>query len=159
MESVAFATRRSEVRIHLGSTNSPGRLIHKGSISLPQRLDDHFAMHRLVWDLRCPPRTVVRNEQKLGRAMVERAADQLAAVHGADHVLGGMCRIAAHIESRHLVLMPDGSERPLPLDDKRASEAVLHGLPDPELAAYVRAEELGQGSGAEPLSIAAMRRA
>ena len=33
----------------------------------------------LVWDLREPPRSVVRSEQKLGRAVVERAAGQLAA--------------------------------------------------------------------------------
>jgi stearoyl-CoA desaturase (delta-9 desaturase) len=33
----------------------------------------------LVWDLRSPPEEVVRNERKLGRAVVEKVAQQLAA--------------------------------------------------------------------------------
>ena len=40
----------------------------------------------LVWDLRSPPAPVVRSEQRLRRAVVERAADQLAASFQVGHV-------------------------------------------------------------------------
>lgn len=40
----------------------------------------------LVWDLRCPPARVVRSEQKLRRAVVERAAGQLAASFQVQHI-------------------------------------------------------------------------
>ena len=38
-----------------------------------------LAAARLVWDLRSPPSSVVRSEQRLRRVVVERAAGQLAA--------------------------------------------------------------------------------
>ncbi len=38
-----------------------------------------FSWVGLVWELRTPPRSVVYNEQKLGRVIVERAATELAA--------------------------------------------------------------------------------
>ncbi len=40
----------------------------------------------LVWDLRSPPAPVVRSEQKLRRAVVERAAGQLAASFQVEHI-------------------------------------------------------------------------
>ncbi len=40
----------------------------------------------LVWDLRSPPAPVVRSEQKLRRAVVERAAGQLAASFRVEHI-------------------------------------------------------------------------
>ncbi len=46
----------------------------------------------LVWDLRKPPEQIVRNEQKLGVAVINRAAEQLAAHFNSD-------RIAAAIAS------------------------------------------------------------
>src|SRR5581483_8978164 len=46
----------------------------------------------LVWDLRAPPEQVLRNEQKLGVAVINRAAEQLAAHFNSD-------RIAAAIAS------------------------------------------------------------
>ena len=47
----------------------------------------------LVWDLRAPPPDVVRSEQRLGRAVVERAAGQLAASFQIE-------RIAAELRAR-----------------------------------------------------------
>jgi stearoyl-CoA desaturase (delta-9 desaturase) len=40
----------------------------------------------LVWDLRSPPAPVVRSEQRLRRAVVERAAGQLAASFQVEHI-------------------------------------------------------------------------
>jgi stearoyl-CoA desaturase (delta-9 desaturase) len=40
----------------------------------------------LVWDLRSPPTPVVRSEQRLRRAVVERAAGQLAASFQVEHI-------------------------------------------------------------------------
>jgi stearoyl-CoA desaturase (delta-9 desaturase) len=40
----------------------------------------------LVWDLRSPPASVVRSEQRLRRAVVERAAGQLAASFQVEHI-------------------------------------------------------------------------
>jgi stearoyl-CoA desaturase (delta-9 desaturase) len=40
----------------------------------------------LVWDLRSPPAPVVRSEQRLRRAVVERAAGQLAASFRVEHI-------------------------------------------------------------------------
>ena len=40
----------------------------------------------LVWDLRCPPGRVVHSEQRLRRAVVERAASQLAASFQIEHI-------------------------------------------------------------------------
>jgi len=45
-----------------------------------------LAAARLVWDLRSPPRPVVRSEQRLRRAVVERAAGQLASSFQVDQI-------------------------------------------------------------------------
>jgi stearoyl-CoA desaturase (delta-9 desaturase) len=40
----------------------------------------------VVWDLKMPPRTVVRNEQRLGSRVIERAAAQLAASFNTERI-------------------------------------------------------------------------
>jgi len=45
-----------------------------------------FAALGLVWGLRTPPQSVVRNEQKLGRVVVEKAASELAASFQIDRI-------------------------------------------------------------------------
>jgi stearoyl-CoA desaturase (Delta-9 desaturase) len=40
----------------------------------------------VVWDLRLPPEQVLRNEQRLGVAVINRAAEQLAARFNSEHV-------------------------------------------------------------------------
>jgi stearoyl-CoA desaturase (delta-9 desaturase) len=40
----------------------------------------------LVWDLKAPPETVMRNEQRLGARVINRAAEQLAARFNAEHI-------------------------------------------------------------------------
>jgi stearoyl-CoA desaturase (delta-9 desaturase) len=40
----------------------------------------------LVWDLKMPPKTVLRNEQRLGSRVIDRAAAQLAASFNADRI-------------------------------------------------------------------------
>lgn len=49
----------------------------------------------LVWDLRGPPAHVVYNEQKLGRAVVERAAGQLAASFQVENIAGELAALLA----------------------------------------------------------------
>jgi stearoyl-CoA desaturase (delta-9 desaturase) len=41
---------------------------------------------RVVWDLKRPPEAVLRNEQRLGARVIERAAQQLAATFNADRI-------------------------------------------------------------------------
>lgn len=45
---------------------------------------------RLVWNLKMPPREVVRNEQRLGARVVNRAAAQLAASFNSDWIAGAI---------------------------------------------------------------------
>ncbi len=40
----------------------------------------------LVWDLKAPPEAVMRNEQRLGARVINRAAEQLAARFNAEHI-------------------------------------------------------------------------
>jgi stearoyl-CoA desaturase (delta-9 desaturase) len=49
----------------------------------------------LVWDLRSPPARVVRSEQRLGRAVVERAAGQLAASFQVEHIAAELSALLA----------------------------------------------------------------
>jgi stearoyl-CoA desaturase (delta-9 desaturase) len=49
----------------------------------------------LVWDLRRPPRGVVRGEQKLRRVVVERAAGQLAASFQVEHIAAELQTLVA----------------------------------------------------------------
>jgi len=44
----------------------------------------------LVWDLKSPPEAVLRNEQRLGSRVIERAARQLAASFNSDWIAGRM---------------------------------------------------------------------
>src|SRR5215813_2326688 len=43
---------------------------------------------RIVWDLKSPPEAVLRNEQRLGSRVIDRAARQLAASFNADRIAG-----------------------------------------------------------------------
>jgi stearoyl-CoA desaturase (delta-9 desaturase) len=45
---------------------------------------------RLVWDLKVPPRALLRNEQRLGTRVINRAAAQLAASFDADRIAVAM---------------------------------------------------------------------
>ncbi len=49
----------------------------------------------LVWDLRSPPAPVVRSEQRLRRAVVERAAGQLAASFQVEHIAAQLYALLA----------------------------------------------------------------
>ena len=53
----------------------------------------------LVWDLRTPPTRVVRSEQRLGRAVVERAAGQLAASFQVEHIAADLSAMLAETRS------------------------------------------------------------
>ena len=44
----------------------------------------------LVWDLKTPPLAILRNEQKLGSRVIERAARQLAASFNSERIAGAM---------------------------------------------------------------------
>jgi stearoyl-CoA desaturase (delta-9 desaturase) len=44
----------------------------------------------LVWDLRKPPESLLRNEQKLGVAVINRAAEQLAAHFNSEGIAGAI---------------------------------------------------------------------
>jgi stearoyl-CoA desaturase (Delta-9 desaturase) len=49
----------------------------------------------LVWDLKTPPAQVLRNEQRLGHRVLDRAAAQIAAHFDAERIAGGL-RAALH---------------------------------------------------------------
>jgi stearoyl-CoA desaturase (delta-9 desaturase) len=80
---------------------------------------------RLVWNLKLPPREVLRNEQRLGSRVVNRAAVQLAAHFNSDWIAGA---VAAALERPQLAAL---QER-LAAARERATE-VLAGLHLPEL--------------------------
>ena len=80
---------------------------------------------RLVWNLKMPPREVVRNEQRLGARVVNRAAAQLAASFNSDWIAGA---IASALERPELAAL---QER-LAATQQRATE-VLANLHLPHL--------------------------
>jgi stearoyl-CoA desaturase (Delta-9 desaturase) len=58
----------------------------------------------LVWDLRAPPRSVLRNEQRLGARVIDRAAAQLAASFNAERMATA---IRSALESSRLSAIQD----------------------------------------------------
>jgi stearoyl-CoA desaturase (delta-9 desaturase) len=58
----------------------------------------------LIWDLKAPPKALVRNEQKLGSRTIQRAAAQLAATFNYDGIVAA---IAAATEGAHLSALQD----------------------------------------------------
>ena len=46
---------------------------------------------RLVWDLKTPPAAVLRNEQRLGSRVIDRAAAQLAASFNSERIAAAVC--------------------------------------------------------------------
>jgi stearoyl-CoA desaturase (delta-9 desaturase) len=59
---------------------------------------------RLVWNLKMPPREVVRNEQRLGARVINRAAAQLAASFNSDWIAGA---IASALERPDLTALQE----------------------------------------------------
>src|SRR5262249_21968236 len=54
---------------------------------------------RVIWDLKTPPREVLRNEQRLGSRVINRAAAELAARFNSERI---PLSIAAALEKSHL---------------------------------------------------------
>jgi stearoyl-CoA desaturase (delta-9 desaturase) len=73
---------------------------------------------RLVWNLKLPPREVVRNEQRLGSRVINRAAAQLAASFNSDWIAGA---IATALERPELTAL---QER-LAATRERATEVLM----------------------------------
>jgi stearoyl-CoA desaturase (delta-9 desaturase) len=80
---------------------------------------------RLVWNLKLPPREVVRNEQRLGARVINRAAAQLAAGFNSDWIAGA---VASALERPQLAALQES----LAAARERATE-VLAGLHLPHL--------------------------
>ena len=80
---------------------------------------------RVVWDLKLPPEAVLRNEQRLGSRVIDRAARQLAASFNAD-------RIAAVITSALASTNVVALQEQLSATQRRAAD-VLANLHLPEL--------------------------
>jgi stearoyl-CoA desaturase (Delta-9 desaturase) len=80
---------------------------------------------RVVWDLKLPPEAVLRNEQRLGSRVIDRAARQLAASFNAD-------RIAAVITSALASANVVALQEQLSATQRRAAD-VLANLHLPEL--------------------------
>jgi len=80
---------------------------------------------RLVWNLKLPPREVLRNEQRLAARVINRAAAQLAAHFNSDWIAGA---VAAALERPQLAAL----QETLAAARERATE-VLGGLHLPEL--------------------------
>jgi stearoyl-CoA desaturase (delta-9 desaturase) len=79
----------------------------------------------VVWDLKSPPRAVVRNEHGLGSRVIGRAAAQLAESFNADRIAAAL---SAALEASSLTAL---LER-LTAAQNRAAD-VLAGLPLPHL--------------------------
>jgi stearoyl-CoA desaturase (Delta-9 desaturase) len=58
----------------------------------------------IVWDLKTPPPTVLRNEQRLGSRVINRAAEQLAAKYNSEHIAHA---IAAKLNGPLPTALPD----------------------------------------------------
>jgi stearoyl-CoA desaturase (delta-9 desaturase) len=80
---------------------------------------------RVIWGLKLPPREVLRNEQRLGARVINRAAAQLAASFNSDWIAGA---VAAALERSQLTAL----QETLATARERATE-VLAGLHLPEL--------------------------
>jgi stearoyl-CoA desaturase (delta-9 desaturase) len=80
---------------------------------------------RVVWDLKLPPEAVLRNEQRLGSRVIDRAARQLAASFNAD-------RIAAVVTSALASANVVALQERLSATQRRAAD-VLANLHLPEL--------------------------
>jgi stearoyl-CoA desaturase (Delta-9 desaturase) len=80
---------------------------------------------RVVWDLKRPPEAVVRNEQRLGSRVIERAAQQLAATFNADRIAAV---VASALASTNLAAL----QEQLSATQRRAAD-VLAGLHLPHL--------------------------
>ena len=80
---------------------------------------------RVVWDLKRPPEAVLRNEQRLGARVIDRAAQQLAATFNAD-------RIAAVITSALASANLAALQEQLSATQRRAAD-VLAGVHLPHL--------------------------
>jgi stearoyl-CoA desaturase (Delta-9 desaturase) len=91
---------------------------------------------RVVWDLKRPPEAVLRNEQRLGARVIERAAQQLAATFNAD-------RIAAVITSALASANLAALQEQLSATQRRAAD-VLASLHLPHLP--TRQEILAQAT-------------
>jgi stearoyl-CoA desaturase (delta-9 desaturase) len=72
---------------------------------------------RVVWNLKVPPREVLRNEQRLGARVVNRAAAQLAASFNSDWIAGA---IATALERPQLVAL----QEKLAATQQRATEVL-----------------------------------
>src|SRR5215510_10786350 len=91
---------------------------------------------RVVWDLKSPPEAVLRNEQRLGSRVIDRAARQLAATFNAD-------RIAAIITSALASASLAALQEQLSATQRRAAD-VLANLHLPHLP--TRADILDQAT-------------
>ena len=91
---------------------------------------------RVVWDLKRPPEAVLRNQQRLGARVIERAAQQLAATFNAD-------RIAAVITSALATANLAALQEQLSATQRRAAD-VLSSLHLPHLP--TRQEILAQAT-------------
>jgi stearoyl-CoA desaturase (delta-9 desaturase) len=80
---------------------------------------------RVVWDLKRPPEAVLRNEQRLGARVIDRAAQQLAATFNADRIAAV---IASALASANLAAL----QEQLSATQRRAAD-VLAGLHLPHL--------------------------
>ena len=93
----------------------------------------------IVHDLKAPPQSVVRNEQRLGSKVINRAAEQLAARFNPDRLAGA---VAAAAHRRDLALFtsePTAAEKPAPQAESPAPQAES---PAPQKAAPSIAERL-----------------
>jgi stearoyl-CoA desaturase (Delta-9 desaturase) len=59
----------------------------------------------LVWNLKTPPEEVIRNEQRLGSAVVNRAAEQLAAQFNAERIARAIRSSPAYASEQEIVVL------------------------------------------------------
>ena len=69
----------------------------------------------LVWDLKTPPRTVVRNEQKLGTKTIEKAATEVAESFDLEHIIKGIRSAVENAPGEFNKMMSVAKERAVDL--------------------------------------------
>ncbi len=79
----------------------------------------------VIWDLKLPPAQVLRNEQRLGARVIDRAAEQLAAYFNADVIARAVSSALQHAERSGRQDSPTGEHR----TNEKLSSLRLPGVP------------------------------
>jgi stearoyl-CoA desaturase (Delta-9 desaturase) len=81
------------------AARAPGRASAGGEIDATFYVLKALSWTGIVWDLKSPPASVIRNEQRLGTKVIEKAAADLAATFDVETISSGFSRALASTPS------------------------------------------------------------